>query len=259
MSEEISRARAKLSPNSLRPSTARYLMALIRRRRQIGKNSSPPSHRGASLLYPCVESHGSVGRSGHLVAFCTGEWIVSHGNVPMTDPFSGYGMGKPWVAYSWLFEILVYGLFTKLGLMGILVFTVSMSLLIALVLHGALRWAGLPFITEMFRVAIALGAMSSLFTPRPWLFSILFFTVELFILFHLSERTRLPRYWRFHRYSFYGRICTYSLFTVSLCLDCFSWRFFCRSCHPLACPRTIAPRSPLGEYHFYYLRVWLQL
>src|SRR5262245_9306425 len=120
----------------------------------------------------------------------TGKWIVDHAQVPATDPFSAYGMGKPWVAYSWLFEILVYALFTKLGLMGILVFTVSMSLLIALVLHGALRRAALPFIVEVFFVAVALSAMSRIISPRSWLFSILFFTVELFILFHVRRTDR---------------------------------------------------------------------
>src|SRR5919106_6721295 len=55
--------------------------------------------------------------------FRTGQWIFSHGQVPVTDPFSAYGTGKAWVAYSWLFEIFVYALFTKLGLMGILAFT----------------------------------------------------------------------------------------------------------------------------------------
>jgi hypothetical protein len=121
----------------------------------------------------------------------TGEWIFSHGEVPLTDPFSVYGSGKPWVAYSWLFEILVYALFTKLGLMGILVLTVLMSLLIAMVLHGALRRAGLPFIAEVFSVAIALGAMSHLISPRPWLFSILFFTVELLILFRVRRTDKI--------------------------------------------------------------------
>src|ERR1700722_13017539 len=33
----------------------------------------------------------------------TGDWIVAHHSVPFTDPFSSYGMGKPWAAYSWLF------------------------------------------------------------------------------------------------------------------------------------------------------------
>jgi hypothetical protein len=46
----------------------------------------------------------------------TGQWIVEHGRVPTEDPFSTYGMGKPWIAYSWLFEILVYLVFRNLGL-----------------------------------------------------------------------------------------------------------------------------------------------
>jgi len=121
----------------------------------------------------------------------TGQWIVDHAEVPATDPFSAYGEGKRWIAYSWLFEILVYALFTKLGLMGILVFTVSMSLLIALVLHRALRRAELPFIAELFSVAAALVAMRHLISPRSWLFSILFFTVELFILFHVRRTDRI--------------------------------------------------------------------
>ena len=80
----------------------------------------------------------------------TGQWIFSHGHVPVMDSFSAYGMGKPWVAYSWLFEVLVYALFIKLGLSGILVFTVSMSLLIAVVLHLVMRRAALPFVAEVF-------------------------------------------------------------------------------------------------------------
>ena len=120
-----------------------------------------------------------------------GQWIVDHAQVPATDPFSAYGDGKRWIAYSWLFEVLVYALFTKLGLTGILVFAVSMSLLIVLVLHGTLRRARLPFIVEVFAVAIALGAMSHLISPRSWLFSILFFTVELSILFHVRRTGKI--------------------------------------------------------------------
>src|SRR5262245_42984124 len=51
----------------------------------------------------------------------TGRWIIEHGTVPQTDPFSAYGMGKLWLAYSWLFEVIVYGLYSCLGLTGILV------------------------------------------------------------------------------------------------------------------------------------------
>ena len=192
MSEESFTARDKLSANSSSFSVARHLTALIPT--SLANSEKTLRRLVILVLLYCIPA------SQAMVLFVdpdswwhfrTGQWIVDHAQVPATDPFSGYGMGKPWVAYSWLFDILVYALFTKLGLMGILVFTVSMSFLIAIVLHGALRSAGLPFIAEVFPVAVALGAMSSLLTPRPWLFSILFFTVELFILFHVRRTDKI--------------------------------------------------------------------
>ncbi len=191
MSEEISTPRGKLS-NLRGLSASRHLMSLIPASLA---NSEKILRRLiiVALLYciPVSQAMVPVIDPDIWWHLRTGEWIFSHGQVPLTDPFSAYGSGKPWVAYSWLFEILVYVLFTKLGLMGILVFTVSMSVLIALVLHRALRKAGLPFTAEIFFVAIALGAMSSLLSPRPWLFSILFFIVELLILFHVKRTDKI--------------------------------------------------------------------
>jgi hypothetical protein len=121
----------------------------------------------------------------------TGQWILSHGQVPMTDPFSSYGMGKPWVAYSWLFEILVYGLYRHLGLSGILLFTVAMSLLVALSVHLLIRQAKFPFALEVLLAAATFVGMKPLMTPRPWLFSILCFALQLLILRH-AKLTRKP-------------------------------------------------------------------
>src|ERR1039457_1075796 len=56
----------------------------------------------------------------------TGEWILQYGAVPHTDPFSMFGAGKPWVAYSWLFELLIFQLFRWLGLVGLVVYTTGM-------------------------------------------------------------------------------------------------------------------------------------
>src|SRR5262245_27352265 len=57
----------------------------------------------------------------------TGEWVAQHQQVPATDPFTIYGSGKPWVAYSWLFEVLVYGLHRWLGLVGIIVYRIALA------------------------------------------------------------------------------------------------------------------------------------
>lgn len=117
----------------------------------------------------------------------TGLWMVEHGHVPMEDPFSSYGMGKTWIAYSWLFELIVYVLYTRLGLLGIVLFTLVMSLLIAFTVHMLVRKAKFPFAVEITLMAFALGSMKPVISPRSWLFSILFFALELLILFHVRR------------------------------------------------------------------------
>ena len=69
----------------------------------------------------------------------TGQWIVEHGTVPTTDLFSSYGMGKPWIAYSWLFEVLVYSLYQMFGLVGLVLYTVLLSVLITAALYARFR------------------------------------------------------------------------------------------------------------------------
>src|SRR5271157_4389829 len=59
-----------------------------------------------------------------------GQWIVQHHLVPATDLFSAYGIGKPWVAYSWLFEAVVYAIYRSAGLLGLLIFKVAMIMAI---------------------------------------------------------------------------------------------------------------------------------
>jgi hypothetical protein len=45
-----------------------------------------------SLLYSSVASAGLVRDPDIWGHFRTGQWIFSHGQMPITDPFSAYGM-----------------------------------------------------------------------------------------------------------------------------------------------------------------------
>ena len=125
----------------------------------------------------------------------TAQWIVAHGQVPMVDPFSTYGMGKPWVAYSWLFELITYGLYRAFGLVGLVGLTLVMALLIALVLHCLIRPAKLPFLLEIGILAAALGGLKPLISQRSWLFSILFFAIELDLLFYVRRGGKAGWLW----------------------------------------------------------------
>jgi hypothetical protein len=112
----------------------------------------------------------------------TGQWIVQHHWVPYKDWFSNSGMGKPWVAYSWLFEVLIYGLFGRLGLVGMLVYVYALMLAITAALHSLVRKFESRLAYSVALTALALLALAPFYSPRPWLFTILFFIIELNIL-----------------------------------------------------------------------------
>ncbi|MDD1625125.1 MAG: hypothetical protein LUO94_10245, partial [Methylococcaceae bacterium] len=116
----------------------------------------------------------------HLSA---GQWIVEHGTVPATDPFSLYGQGKPWVAYSWLFELMLYGLVQAFGMAGLVIFTAGLALGITSALLMLIRKIEQNAGIAIGLTALGIFAMAPVLqTPRPWLFTILLFIIELDIL-----------------------------------------------------------------------------
>src|SRR5262245_4081268 len=52
-----------------------------------------------------------------------GEYVVQTGTVPDHDPFSTLAPTAPWVAYSWLFEVLIYQLHRAFGLAGPMIYS----------------------------------------------------------------------------------------------------------------------------------------
>src|SRR5262249_51402650 len=125
----------------------------------------------------------------------TGQWIITHGTVPVVGLFSSYGMEKPWIAYSWLFEVLVYGLYQACGLVGLVLYTVSGALLITIALHALVRRFIPRFPVAVALTGLGLCGLPPLLTPRPWLFTILFCIVELEILLAARRSGSTHRLW----------------------------------------------------------------
>src|SRR5271166_450784 len=121
----------------------------------------------------------------------TGEWMLQYGAVPHTEPFSIFGAGKPWVAYSWLFELLIFQLYRWLGLVGLVVYSAGMVASIAAVLHRLIRRLQTDFTLAVLLTGVAAFSIYRLYTPRPWLFSILFFSLELDILMQARKTGKM--------------------------------------------------------------------
>jgi hypothetical protein len=116
-----------------------------------------------------------------------GQWVVDHGTVPETDPFSGYGRGRPWVAYSWLFEVLVHGLHERLGLAGIVLYRVVLSFAVLTSLHRLIAKRVPRFVVATGLTGLGFFALVPLLNERTWLFTVLFSALTLDVIQDLRE------------------------------------------------------------------------
>ena len=129
----------------------------------------------------------------------TGQWMLEHRAVPVTDPFSSVsseGVGKPWAAYSWLFELLMQWLYQLFGLRGIFVYKIPVVLGILWSVLALMRRLQQSFLAAVGLTGLTLLVLTPLLTPRPWLLTILLFTLELHLLLHFRQtRNTRSLYW----------------------------------------------------------------
>ena len=115
--------------------------------------------------------------------------------VPSTDPFSSFGQGEAWVAYNWLFEVMIYQLHQAFGLWGVLLYRVVLSFAIVVAVHRLVAKREPRFLVATGLVGLALFPMGRLLVERTWLFTILFFTLTLEVILVLRAGRRTPLIW----------------------------------------------------------------
>jgi len=125
----------------------------------------------------------------------TGETVVAQHDVPRHDPFSTYGHDKPWVAYSWLFEVLVYGVYWIGGLTGLLVFRLVAAAAVLFSVHHLVLKREPGFVRATFLTGLAFLSLVPLLNERPWLFTMLFLVWTLEAILRLREGTATRAVW----------------------------------------------------------------
>jgi hypothetical protein len=107
----------------------------------------------AALLIPAaLGSSKSIFNDGDVSwHIATGQWILAHGQIPRTDPFSFTWAGKPWVPIEWLAETIMASAYRFAGYSGIS--ALATAALIAL--HAVIVWNATRFV----RPLAALGAI----------------------------------------------------------------------------------------------------
>jgi hypothetical protein len=150
----------------------------------------------ALLAIPAVTALQPISEYDTWWHLRTGQWVIEHGTVPTTDPFSTYGDGKPWVAYSWLFGLLLYGLYRGMGLFGIVLYRVVLAVAVVAALQRLVvrRQPHLALAAGLVAAA-AVGLTPLLVGERPGLVTILFCTLTLDAVLTLREGARSRWVW----------------------------------------------------------------
>src|SRR5262245_31618347 len=149
----------------------------------------------ALYAIPAVLALGPINDPDLFWHLRTGQWIVAHGTLPTTDPFSAYGIGKPWIVYSWLWEVLIYDVYRWLGLTGILIYRMVMSVAVTGGLHYLVAKREPRFAVALGIVALAMVGIAPGLTERPWLFTIIFVTLTLDTVLDCLDGKRTKMYW----------------------------------------------------------------
>ena len=109
-----------------------------------------------------------------------GMWILQEKAVPVIDPFGIES--RPWVCYSWLFEIVVAGIYSNLGFAGLQLFQFLLILVLFLIGFSFLRvlsQEGRRGSRNQLVFVLALGLFVLFTTPvwhlRPQLLSLIIF------------------------------------------------------------------------------------
>lgn len=125
----------------------------------------------------------------HMAA---GRWILHHHAFPEVDAFSRLSPSPGWHAYSWLFDVLTYSLHHAFGLVGTMGLVVVMMLAIMGALHRMVAHLQADFLKVILLTLSGMLCLTQIYTPRSWLFSILFFVVQL----DMVQRARTTGRWR---------------------------------------------------------------
>ncbi|RJO65053.1 MAG: hypothetical protein C4540_02330 [Candidatus Omnitrophota bacterium] len=121
----------------------------------------------------------------------TGEIIVRTHAIPVRDIFSFTVAGKPWIDHSWLFQVIVYALYSRWGADSLIFLqsTVIAGAFFILLLAG-LRLARSYLEPSVF-VLLAAYASLSRFNIRPEILSLFIFAGYLYILTAYTENKKI--------------------------------------------------------------------
>lgn len=123
-----------------------------------------------------------------------GRWIMAHGTVPASDPFSFSMYGAPWITFEWLSQVIYAAVYALSGWDGVVALAAAaVALAIGLLAHFLLRELS-PKLTLLMVTAAAVLLAPHLLA-RPHVLTLPVMVTWAAALVHCMDRRTPPPYW----------------------------------------------------------------
>jgi hypothetical protein len=125
-----------------------------------------------------------------------GEWIVAHRGVPHFGILSRTAADRPWIAYSWGYELLLSRAYAWFGLVGVGVFGTLLTMTVAYSVYWMVRRLSGKFWMACLLSTVACSAFLFNLMPRPVFLSMTLFAVTLTLTLEAQRTGRVQLlYW----------------------------------------------------------------
>jgi hypothetical protein len=125
-----------------------------------------------------------------------GDWILRNSALPHTGILSRSAIARPWVAYSWGYEVLLSLTYSSFGLLGIGIFATLLTVGVGAAVYGMLQRLSGRFWLSTILAAVTCASFLFNGAPRPVFFSQILLCVTLTLLFEAQRAARVQLlYW----------------------------------------------------------------
>jgi len=125
-----------------------------------------------------------------------GDWIVEHRAFPHIGILSRTAADRPWMAYSWGYELLLSRAYAWFGLVGLGIFGVLLTVAAAYAVFWMIRQISGRFWVACILATITCSAFLFSLMPRPVFFSMILYAITLALLLKAQGNGRVESlYW----------------------------------------------------------------
>ncbi|HWA07605.1 MAG TPA: hypothetical protein VG961_13710 [Ignavibacteria bacterium] len=128
-----------------------------------------------------ASSYKITGDDDFFWHLATGRYIIENKTIPDKDVFGHTTEGSEWIPFEWGWDVVSFSLYNIGGYSAVMIFRSILIMIIFLIYFVLLKKFKVNTIISLLMLTLLLASMMDRLSPRPHVFTYLFFTIILYI------------------------------------------------------------------------------